>query len=135
VPPPLRLKRLLFLIAALAAGTIVMPRGAAATTGIEVTIPIKVTITDRGVVFTPAVHKLHPDTDTTYQVRVVNRASRKHSFRIGYRVTRPLAKGASEDFYFTFHTVGKVRWRASTATAPTAKGIFDVKLAKGFSGG
>jgi hypothetical protein len=129
------LKRLLAPLVACAAGALLMPHAAPATTGIEVTIPIKVTITDGGVVFTPAVRKLHPDTDTTYQVRVVNRASRTHSFRIGYRVTRPLAKGASEDFYFTFHTVGKVRWRAGPAKAPTAKGIFDVKLAKGFSGG
>jgi hypothetical protein len=135
VPPPLSLKRLLIPIAALAAGAVALPGGAAATTGIEVTIPIKVTITDRGVVFTPAVRKLHPDTDTTYQVRVVNRASRTHSFRIGYRATKPLAKGASEDFYFTFHTVGKVRWRAYNAKAPSAMGTFDVKLAKGFSGG
>jgi hypothetical protein len=130
----LSFKRVVVLLVALAASVTLMPHGASATTGIEVTFPVRVTITDVGVVFTPALRKLHPDTDTTYHVRVINKASTKHAFRIGYRTTKPLAKGASEDFFFTFHAVGKVPWRASNTTAPTARGIFDVKLSKGIAG-
>jgi hypothetical protein len=81
------------------------------------------------------VHELHPDTDTTYQVRVVNRTSARRAFRLGYRKTRLLAKGATEDFYFTFHAVGKIGWSAGDRKTPRSSGTFDVKLAKGFSGG
>ena len=69
-------KLLLTMLVAAACAALVLTTTAAATTGIEVTIPIKVAITEKGVVFTPAVHELHPDTDTTYRVRVVNRAWR-----------------------------------------------------------
>jgi hypothetical protein len=134
VPVRLSFTHLVALLAVFAVSVLVMPRSASATTGIEVTIPIKVTITDTGVVFTPALRKLHPDTDTTYQVRVVNTTAKKHAFRIGYRSTKPLAKGAAENFFFTFHTVGKVPWGANNTTAPTAKGTFDVKLSKGIAG-
>jgi hypothetical protein len=129
------LKRLLKMLFALMCGALVLAPAAGATTGIEVTVPVKVAITEGGVVFTPAATRLHPDTDTTYQVRVVNRTSARRAFQLGYRKTRLLAKGASEDFYFTFHAVGKIRWSAGDVKTPRASGTFDVKLAKGFSGG
>lgn len=128
-------KPLLKMLFALACGALVLTATAGATTGIEVTVPVKVAITESGVVFTPAVTRLHPDTDTTYQVRVVNRTSARRAFQLGYRKTRLLAKGAAEDFYFTFHAVGKIRWSAGDVKTPRTSGTFDVKLAKGFSGG
>lgn len=132
--PSKRVLGTLFGSAAAALG-LALPGAAPATTGIEVTVPIKVTLSDSGVVFKPAVGKLHPDTDTTYQVRVVNRSSAKRTFRLGYRSTKPLAHGATEDFYFTFHAVGTISWSAGNLQARGAKGVFDVKLAKTFTGG
>ena len=104
-------KRLLELLIALALGCLALTPAAGATTGIEVTIPVKVT------------RRNGFDQPVTL------------TFRIGYRKTRTLAKGAAEDFYFTFHVVGKIRWSADDVKAPGASGIFDVKLAKTFSGG
>ena len=87
--------------------TLLAPLGASATTGIEVTVPVKVVLTDKGAVWTPALKKLRPDTNTTYEIKVVNKAAQPHSLKLGYRETRVLPKGGSQMFFYSFHLVGR----------------------------
>jgi hypothetical protein len=89
-----------------------LPLGASATTGIETSVPVRVVLTTNGAVWTPAVSKLHPDTDTTFEIKVINKTAEAHSFKIGYRETKVLARGASQFFYFSFHLVGPTVWQA-----------------------
>jgi hypothetical protein len=119
----------------LAAAALALPVGASATTGIETSTPVRVILTDNGPVFTPTLAKLHPDTDSTYEIKVINKTSKAGSFRIGYRATKRLAKGASQFFYFSFHLIGNVKWSATSGPKPVKNGVFHVKLQKTFSGG
>ena len=107
------------------------PPSAGATTGIEATVPVRVTLSDSGVLFSP---KLHPDTNTTLVVRVVNRSSSPRTFTFGFRQTPPLKKGGAVLFYYTFHIAGKVPWRSHAAGGKTFAGLTNVSIAKMFSG-
>ena len=108
------------------------PPIAGATTGIEATVPVRVTLSDSGVSFSP---KLHPDTNTTLVVRVINRSSSPRTFTFGFRWTPPLKKGSAVLFYYTFHIAGKVSWRSHAAGGKTFAGLTKVSIAKMFSGG
>jgi hypothetical protein len=115
-----------------------LPVAAGATTGIETSTPVRVILTDKGAVWTPALKKLHPDTDTTYEIKVINRAAKPSTFKIGFRQTKVLPKGASQFFYYSFHLIGNVGWAAAPARTKPASafhGILHVKLQKTFSGG
>jgi hypothetical protein len=125
---------------ALGVGTVAialaMPLGASATTGIETSVPVRVVLTDKGAVWTPALSKLHPDTDTTFEVKVINRAVRPHSFQLGYRETKVLPRNGSELFFYSFHLAGPTRWQVKHGNVQGAghSGKVVVKLRKAFSG-
>lgn len=123
--------------AALVVTALTLPVAASATTGIETSVAVRVVLTDNGAVWTPALKKLHPDTDTTFEVKVVNKTAQAHSFRLGYRETRVLPKGASQFFYYSFHLVGPTAWQVKHGSVHGAaqSGVFQVKLQKSFSGG
>lgn len=122
------------LAAGLAAAALALPVGASATTGIETSTPVRVILTDKGAQWTPALSKLHPDTDTTYEIKVINKTTKPSTFKIGYRQTKALPKGGSQFFYFSFHLVGDVKW-AQTSGSTNKGGVFHVKIQKTFSGG
>ena len=117
------------------AAALALPIGASATTGIETSTPVRVVLTNKGAVWTPALSKLHPDTDTTYEIKVVNTSAKPSTFKLGYRTTKVLPKGQSEFFYFSFHVIGDVKWASASGKAKTSTGTFHVKLQKSFSGG
>jgi hypothetical protein len=126
------LRTILGLAAALAGvSAFASPPMAGATTGIETTVPVRVTLSDTGVTFSP---KLHPDTDTTLVVRVVNRSSTPRTFTFGFRKTAPLKKGTAVLFYYTFHISGKVPWKSHATSGKTFAGLTNVSIAKMFSG-
>jgi hypothetical protein len=130
--------RLFALVVAVAAVLLALPVGAGATTGIETSTPVRVILTDKGAVWTPALKKLHPDTDSTYEIKVINRATKPSTFKIGFRRTKLLQKGASQFFYYSFHLIGNVGWTAAPARPKAASafhGTLHVKLQKTFSGG
>lgn len=114
-----------------------LPGAASATTGVETTLPVSVVLTDKGAVWKPALGKLHPDTNTTYEIKVVNKTTQAHSFRLGYRETKVLAKGASQFFYYSFHLVGPTRWQVKHGTLQggSQSGVFQVKLQKSLLSG
>ena len=120
----------------LGACALALPLAASATTGIETSVPVRIVLTDKAVVWTPALSKLHPDTDTTYEIKVVNRTTQPHSFKIGYRETKVLPRGASQFFYYSFHLVGQTPWQVKHGKLPATghSGSFTVKIQKGFSG-
>jgi hypothetical protein len=118
----------------LAAAALALPVGASATTGIETSTPVRVILTDKGAKWTPALTKLHPDTDTTYEIKVINRRSKPSTFKIGYRQTKTLPKGASQFFYYSFHLIGNVPWFVASGSTKASTGTFHVKIQKTFSG-
>jgi hypothetical protein len=107
-------------LAAVAAGT------APATTGIEEVIPVRITLTDKGVSFS---HRLKPTTNSTIAVQVVNRSKVRRTFRLGWRKTRALRRGAHENFYYSFSVPGNVVWRSAGTTGKAFQGKIHVKLA------
>jgi len=109
--------------------TLVLAVPAGATTGIEVTIPVTVSLTDTGVKFSA---KLDATTDTTLQVRVVNRSSARRWFQLGWRKTHLLRRGAVEYFYYSFHVPGRVVWRSDGPSVRAFKGSLGVRLPIGF---
>lgn len=123
--------------AALVVAALTLPAAASATTGIETSVAVRVVLTDNGAVWTPALKKLHPDTDTTFEVKVINKTAQAHSFRLGYRETRVLPTGASQFFYYSFHLVGPTAWQVKHGSVHGAghSGVFHVTLQKSFSGG
>ena len=124
------------MVVGLTAAALALPMGASATTGIETSTNVRVLLTDKGAVWTPALSKLHPDTDTTYEIKVVNQSAKPSTFKLGYRSTKLLPKGQSQLFYFSFHAIGDVRWTAATGPSRTTdSGTLHVKLQKSFSGG
>jgi hypothetical protein len=99
--------------------------GASATTGIEEVIPVRITLTDKGVAFS---HHLKPNTNSTIAVKVVNRSSKRRTFKLGWRKTHALQKGGYETFYYSFSVPGKVTWRSAGTNAKTFRGTIKVKL-------
>jgi hypothetical protein len=120
-----------------AAVALAFPVASSATTGIETSLPVRVVLTEQGAVWTPALSRLHPDTDTTYEIKVINRSAEPHSFKIGYRETKILPRGASQFFYYSFHLIGRTAWQAKHGNVQRAgfQGTLQVKLQKAFSGG
>lgn len=118
-------------IAAVLAAALVAALAAAgqvrATTGVEVVVPVKVTLTDKGVLFS---HRLKPDTATTIRVKVINQSSARRFFKLGWRKTHTLQRGGTELFYYSFHTRGLTAWRSvPTGAGRTFTGSIRVKLA------
>jgi hypothetical protein len=113
------------LVAGLAAVLLILLPGAGATTGVEVTTPVAVTLTDKGVHFS---HRLHPTTDTTIRVKVTNRSSTRRWFRLGWRKTHTLQRGGTELFYYSFNVPGRTAWRSQGAAGKTFHGTMRVKL-------
>jgi hypothetical protein len=97
-----------------------------ATTAPDITTDVKVTLTEHGVVFTP---RVHPDTDTTLVVKVVNGSKSRRWFRLGGRKTQLLRQGASELFYYSFHLAGPVKWIAGGTGVKTVAGRLYVRVA------
>ncbi|MEO9174164.1 MAG: hypothetical protein ABI317_01535 [Gaiellales bacterium] len=122
------------LVVGLAAAALALPVGASATTGIETSTSVRILLTDKGAVWTPALKKLHPDTNTTYEIKVINQTRKPSTFKLGYRKTKVLKKGASQFFYYSFHLVGETTWTAAAGKTKTASGVFHVKVQKTFSG-
>jgi hypothetical protein len=115
-------------IAAFAMVTL-FPARVHATTGLETTVPVQVTLSDAGVKFSTVVKA---DTDTTLELRITNRGVRRRSFRIGDRESHQLRKGQSEFIYFSFHVPGKVAWRSRATGGRLFTGKFNVKPADRF---
>ena len=72
-------------VLASAAALLALPGGAAATTGIEQTLALQVTLTNHGVVFS---RTIRPTTDTTLQMRITNKTTKPRSFKLGNRGRR-----------------------------------------------
>jgi hypothetical protein len=135
--PTFRIGRRSALVAGVVVTALTIPVAASATTGIETSVPVKVVLTEKGAVWTPALSKLHPDTDTTFEIKVINKTSQPHSFKIGYRETKVLPKGASQFFFYSFHLIGKTPWLVKHGNVQGAgqSGKLNVKLQRTFSGG
>ena len=126
---------MLALVVALLPGcaTLALPERAMTTTGIETTVSVRVTLSDRGVMFSP---RLRADTNTTIEVKVINRSSVARRFRFGFRETRSLRPRAAAFFYYSFHLAGRVQWRSRpTARGRTFFGKTHVAVAPMFGGG
>ena len=102
---------------------------AGGTTAPEVTTNVRVTLTEGGVVFTP---RVHPDTNTTLFVQVVNRARRRRWFELAGRKTQALSYGGKELFYYSFHLAGSVPWTSGGPGAKVFRGRIRVAVAKPF---
>jgi len=107
-------------VAAVAAGI------APATTGIEQVIPVRITLTDKGVSFS---HRLKPTTNSTIAVQVVNRSKVRRTFKLGWRKTHALQRGGHENFYYSFSVPGNVLWRSAGTSGKAFQGTIHVKLA------
>jgi hypothetical protein len=126
--------RAVCLTCALTAALAVAAGTASATTGIEQVIPVRITLTDKGVAFS---HKLKPDTMSTVAVTVVNRSSARRTFKLGWRKTHALQRGGRENFYYSFSAPGKVRWHSVGSVGSVGKafhGTIRVKLGSLYGG-
>jgi hypothetical protein len=126
-----RLPALLTCVAALGLG---MPAGASATTGTGVARPFRVTLTDEGASWKPALRTLDPIVGGRLRITVVNRASGSHWFRVGTRQTPLLATRRSTRFFFTFTRLGPVAWRTGAGDVRSAgyRGLIRVRLPGSF---
>ncbi len=106
----------------LAAAALALPVGASATTGYR----------DEHLCAHPA-HR-QGRRNTTYEIKVIDQTMKPSTFKLGYRKTKVLKKGASQFFYYSFHLIGVMKWTAAVGKAKTASGVFHVKLQKTFSG-
>jgi hypothetical protein len=98
------------------------------TTGPELIIPMRVTLSDRGPVLSAAPQV---DLETTVFFIVTNRSSKPRWFSIGNdrattRRTHVLKRGTSERFYFVFRVRGKVRYQSGGPAVATRGGLFRV---------
>jgi hypothetical protein len=106
-----------------------LPASGSATTGIEQTLPVQVTMTDAGVRFS---ERFQATTDLTLQMRITNKSAKRRWFRIGNRQTHALRKGQTEFVYFSFYIPGKVAWKSRATGGKPFGGIFNVKPADRF---
>lgn len=108
---------------------LVVPFTAFGTTGTQTDLKELVTLTDKGVVWRPALHRRTATTGTTVKLHVVNKASQPHWFAIGKRKTKPLAAGGgSATFFYSFTKPGTVIWRTGMGdvAGPAFHGAFKV---------
>jgi len=106
-----------------------LPASGSATTGLEETLPVQVTLNDTGVKFS---EKFEANTDLTLQMRITNKGTKRRWFRIGNRQTHALKKGQTEFVYFSFYVPGKVAWKSQAAGGKPFAGAFKVKPADRF---
>jgi hypothetical protein len=118
-----------------AAVVLALPAGASATTGTRTDHLVKVTLTDTGAVWSPALKKLHPNTGVTFKFTVINQASQGHFFKVGKRQTKLLAKGGRAVFFYSFVKPGKLPWLtgAGNVRAASFHGVFKVTFPPHFS--
>jgi hypothetical protein len=128
-----RARRLL--VFAGAAVVLALPAGAAATTGTRTEHLVKVTLTDTGAVWSPALAKLRPNTGVTFKFTVVNQASQRHWFKVGKRQTKLLPKGGRAVFFYSFVKPGKLPWLTGEGNVSAASfhGVFKVTFPPHFS--
>jgi hypothetical protein len=106
-----------------------LPATGSATTGLEETLPVQVTLSDAGVKFS---EKFDANTDLTLQMRITNKGATRRWFRIGDRQTHALKKGQSEFVYYSFYVPGKVKWKSQASGGKPFAGAFKVKPADRF---
>jgi hypothetical protein len=106
-----------------------LPASSSATTGLEQTLPVQVTLSDTGVKFSTVIKA---NTDMTLQMRITNKGAKRRWFRIGDRQSHALKKGQSEFVYFSFHVPGKVAWKSQAPGGKPFAGAFKVKPADRF---
>lgn len=114
-----------------ALATLVVPSAAAtapATTGPELIIPIRVTLSDRGIVLSASTRV---QLDTTILFIVTNRARTRRWFSVGNRPatlrrTNQLRPGRSERFYYVFRVRETVRFRSGGPGVKPRTGRFRV---------
>jgi hypothetical protein len=130
-----RARRVLCLAAGAALLGLAIPAGVSATTGTRTDKLVKVILTDKGAVWTPALKKLHPNTGVTFKFTILNQASQRHWFAVGTRKTKVLPKGGSEVFFFSFTKVGVLRWATGIGNVRGASfhGAFKVVFPPHFS--
>jgi hypothetical protein len=103
-------RRLACLTAGVAALALALPAGALATTGTQTDHKVKVTLTAKGVVWSPALAKLHPKTGMTFKFTILNQTTSKHWFSVGKRRSKVLPTGKTEVFFYFFAKPGTVPW-------------------------
>jgi hypothetical protein len=132
--PARRRVRLPVLLACVAALALALPVGASATTGAGVTRVFKVTLTDTGASWKPALRTLDPIVGGRLHITVVNRASASHWFRVGTRQTGLLPRSRSAVFFFTFTKLGRVAWLTGAGNVRSAgyHGFIRVRLPGSF---
>lgn len=99
-----------------------------ATTGPELIYPIRVTLTDRGVVLSASARM---ELDTTILFIVTNRASGRRWFSVGnrpatLRKTHLLRASRSERFYYIFRARGTVKFQSGGPGVTVRTGKFTV---------
>lgn len=103
------------LVALLALGIFALGWAASvsATTAPDLVTKVRVTLTNASVLFAPK--NLRPDTDTTFVVQVVNRASSQRWFSLAGRQTTSLQPGGKQYFYYSFSFAGTIHWKSGGA--------------------
>lgn len=127
--PPKHRFTILAALAISGATALSLPATGSATTGLEQTLPVQVTMTEAGVKFS---EKVDANTDLTLQMRITNKGQKRRSFRIGDRQTHALKKGQSEFVYYSFYIPGKITWVSKAAGGKAFTGFFKVKPADRF---
>jgi hypothetical protein len=98
-----------------------------ATTGAELVLPMRVTLTDRAIHFNA---RPRVDLDTTVLFLVTNKSSRRRWFQIGVpktqRRTRVLRRGAIDRFYYVFRVRGRVPFASGGPGVQLRSGTFRV---------
>jgi hypothetical protein len=99
------------------------------TTGTELVIPLRATITKTGGLHLGATPKV--DLETTILFLVTNRSSKPRWFEIGTRSTLlrrtpPVKPGATNRFYYVFRVRGTVPFRWGGSGAAPRSGVFRV---------
>jgi hypothetical protein len=130
-----RPRRWIVVLSCLAALLLTAPLDASATTGRGVTRAFRVTLTDRGVTWKPALRTLDPLVGGSLRLTVVNGSSRAHWFRVGTVRSKPIAPRGTARLSFTFKRLGPVAWVTGLGAVGTAPfhGAIRVRLPGVFS--
>jgi hypothetical protein len=118
-------RRIAALVCAVCLIALAVPVAALATTGTATDKRSVVTITDKGVTWTPNLAKLKVETGTTVRLDVVNKTSQKHWFQVGtksvgLRRTKVLGPGASYVFFYVFDTTGEIPFQIGLGNVSAA---------------
>jgi hypothetical protein len=100
-----------FAVAAVCSVMGAAPIAAIATTGTNTDKRTVVTISHTGVTYKPALSTLGLKTGVTLRLKVVNKASKSHSFSFGIHKTKVMRPGKSYTFFYDLDTPGKYLWK------------------------